>query len=194
MTKEGIISGHPKFVVYIALCGSIAGCGSKTKSIREGLDGVKCLFSSCADGKKKQETQKIPETQPPVLSLTRYESCDDIQHDVNSQLVARELNERKRNAYYQNRSSDWNISPEMAKNSQATSAADASSTLDNAEASSFQASTSTFTNVQVKGVDESDFVKIGENHIFVVRGSGIEVVGRKDLRVIGTMSFEGDST
>lgn len=48
---------------------------------------------------------------------------------------------------------------------------------------------STFTNVQEKGVDESDHTKIGDNHVFVSHAGRIEVADRKSLKYLGVIEI-----
>lgn len=47
------------------------------------------------------------------------------------------------------------------------------------------------TNIQEKGVDEGDFVKIGKDHIFVATGNGtIKVLDRETFAIIGSITSE----
>ena len=55
-------------------------------------------------------------------------------------------------------------------------------------------STSSFTNVQESGVDEADYVKIGQHHIFVAREDRIEVVDRHSLNQLGRISLSPEPT
>jgi hypothetical protein len=45
------------------------------------------------------------------------------------------------------------------------------------------------TNVQERGVDESDIVKVGAHHVYVQRGSEIQVLTRAPLALVGTLSL-----
>lgn len=46
-------------------------------------------------------------------------------------------------------------------------------------------SSETFTNVQEQGVDEPDAMKIGKNHIYVLRGNKLAVADRETLALVG---------
>ena len=46
------------------------------------------------------------------------------------------------------------------------------------------------TNVQEVGIDEADTVRVGEHHLFIVRGATVEVVDRTSLSSLGVISVE----
>lgn len=196
-----------------------SGVSDVKKGINSGIKNTKCLLGVCPDDQAgKPGIAGAPAPAPAELSLTTYTSCDELQTEVKAQLLAKAINDQQRAAYIQSRANtagsknnqvaqqksledsdsyesessndaavpmSANMGGSVGAVAAATSAAGASST-----SASNNTKSGTFTNVQVKGVDEADFVKVGNNHIYVARAGGIEVINRKDLRQLGKIPLD----
>lgn len=74
----------------------------------------------------------------------------------------------------------------MADSSMASNSVETAASV-STKSESAGASGDSFTNIQEAGVDESDYVKIGKNHIFVARPGFIKVLNRKNLGIVGDL-------
>jgi len=158
--------------------------------------GVFLINSSCSALKlNSKKSQPQPDyggygdaEAKPILSL--YADCSEIQADIRSQLEMRKNNDVARWAYYHSRSGIHGArmpksAPDAAVSSMATSDQANPSNEFAAEQSAGQGGA---TNVQEQGVDESDFVKIGSDHIFVHRDAAVKVSDRATLKELGEVS------
>jgi uncharacterized secreted protein with C-terminal beta-propeller domain len=146
------------------------------------LIGISGIFYGC-NGQLGPDGSK--QNHPSPLGLTSYSSCSEIQNDVRSALIVQR-------EYSKANSPDKRVSmPASAQESQADTK-DSSSGSPSAKSSASTSSQSP-TNVQVQGVDEADFVKVGANHIYVSRKNMIEVIDRKSLKPVGTLKWPIDS-
>lgn len=112
------------------------------------------------------------------LKLEDYESCDAIVADVRAQLEA------DHERLYKNSKEDQGaVFPETLPQSApvADTGAPAASTAKSQPAPDAKSST----NVQVQGVDEADYAKVGTHHIFNLVGTGVVVLDRQTLGAIG---------
>ena len=109
--------------------------------------------------------------------LETYDSCQEIRDDLNRRIAA--INERyadERERYRKAREMNEGRSPAM--DSAGEDASDSGPVGDE----------ESITNIQEKGIDESDFVKRNQFHIYVLHGNTIEVVDRKSLAILGQIN------
>lgn len=110
------------------------------------------------------------------LNLSTYESCESLQQDIASQFAAYH--------YYE----EQMMREGIARNEVLADVAESAD--EGAAGTSEQNGEESITNLQEKGVDEPDFVKRNDHHIYVMHGSKLEVLDRTDLNHIGTITIE----
>ena len=153
-----------------------------------------CVFLNASCGalnlrSKKNHGSDVPDYDLPpsgsVPSLGLYGNCQEIQEDIRSQLELQRRNQAAQQAYYNHLSRSPYKSATM-ENSMASSAPASAAGGSGKNASSApSAGADGATNVQEKGVDEADFVKIGQNHLFVYSHNRIKVSDRSTLKELG---------
>lgn len=148
------------------------------------------------------------------FSVRRYSSCEELQIDIRSQILLREegqtlagVNSNQPNVIRllpraaeanvasrnfgggctasKSRSNKGSESSRVAPTSQAETSQSSPGTSSNPNNSSGSTSGTVLTNVQELGVDEGDFVKVGDHHVFVYTNHRIEVIDRKTLVDLG---------
>jgi uncharacterized secreted protein with C-terminal beta-propeller domain len=137
--------------------------------------GVKKSDSSSAAG-----GTPAPEDIP---RLALYSDCAEIQSDVRS-LIEMRVNDENAQIKYQKRFANHFAGIKVS----AMSSPDSSNEV-GASASTKSSGAESVTNVQEKGVDESDFIKVGAKHIYVIRQGQIKVSERTTLRELGELSI-----
>jgi uncharacterized secreted protein with C-terminal beta-propeller domain len=153
-----------------------------------------CIFLNASCGafnlrSKKNHGPDEPDYDLPpsgfVPSLGLYANCQEIQEDIRSQLELQRRNQAAQQAYY-NSLPRFPFKSATMENSTASSAPDsfAGGSAKNASSAS-SAGADGATNVQEKGVDEADFVKISQNHLFVYSHNRIKVSDRSTLKELG---------
>jgi len=156
------------------------------------LIGATMVQSAC--GGYKKGPSKSAEAEPtPTLAL--YADCNDMQADIRSLLEMQRINEKEQEDYYygQTYTRRVNAAPKAMAPTAAFSADNggAVSTSVNKDSVTNTESAAGATNVQERGVDESDYVKIGAAHIYVHRGSVVKVTDRATLKELGEISVSG---
>lgn len=203
------------FAVSLTACGTKSPSGRDLQEhVHTRLNHAKCIFGLCPEENKNTSTVPVVpgEVLPgPELQLSTYSSCGELQADVKAQLVAKANNEQQRQEYYKTRwshhknkikaaqidavesdiSADEDADVTTQMQSISATASSAGNTASPAVATEKSAKKNgTFTNVQVKGVDEADRVKIGSHQIYVLTAADIEVVNRQDLRALGKIPLD----
>lgn len=161
--------------------------------------------SNPANKPGKKEAQP-DQAQDPSAGLSRYGSCDELQHAVYSALKYKKDNEAKRAL---NRpGGDDKITAVTEAGSERESAAPAATSAAAPQRAAKSSSASRgrsqsasapkqegkkleqFTNIQEVGVDEPDHVKIGPDNIYLLRGQEIQVANRETLRHLGVVPLQ----
>jgi len=125
------------------------------------------------------------------LTVDTYESCSELQQDVRGQLLDKERDmivQQARWKRQQVESRNRPINGDVANSSMEDRGAADSASPESAQGGA--TADESFTNVQEKGVDEADFVKLGTHQFFVYRGKGVEVVERGSLTRVGTIELK----
>lgn len=182
-----------KITFKSAACLSISifllGCGSQFFK-RNLMSNIDCVRGNCEHDDDQPKSKSDDSVGESPLSLDLYSSCDELQNDVHKQMKRHADNEQLRMDYYKSHN-QWAGSAE-AQDATITNSVGAGAAPKEASQDSSSSSNSTkqsFTNNQVQGVDESDFVKIADHHIYVARSRSIEVIDRKDLHHIGALTY-----
>ena len=116
---------------------------------------------------------------PHTPQLARYASCSEIETDVETSI-------RRQAEISRQRPQDESVSSDAAASTSAkASSAEAGSSSPTA------AGAVSYTNIQESGIDESDFTKIGDHHIYVYQGRQVEVVDRDNLEHLGSIDLSG---
>lgn len=180
--KEEAMRKWIEMMLVLPLCG--CGLGSHINDALEGVNGDK------ENGANTPAVISDPQVSFENLNLTydlsikHYESCDDLQNDIKSQLQKRLQNTKARDAYWKSR---WEQQEDGVRKSQAHSAP---ASGDESIQSGPVYPSESITNVQEQGIDEADFVKASTHHIFVTKKSSLEVINRETLEEIGDLQLE----
>lgn len=108
-----------------------------------------------------------------------YQSCGELQADVRKQLLLKQESDKKAEEYWEK------VGPIALEEEAMESVASEPSAADAEGPDSI-------TNVQESGVDEQDFVKVNASTLYVLRQDRLEVIDRKSLKPIGSLSLQAD--
>ncbi|MFW7380960.1 MAG: beta-propeller domain-containing protein [Oligoflexus sp.] len=113
------------------------------------------------------------------LSMSTYESCEMLQEHINQQFASMRYYESQVHHGGVSRTMVDDMAPEMSTEEAAS---------DNSSTGEGEAS---ITNLQEKGVDEPDFVKRNDHHLYVMHSHQLEVLDRQTLNPLGQIKLEG---
>lgn len=166
-----------KRIAWVLMLCLVQGCGLINTLKSDGSDGMAKPRELFKDG-------RIDADGKPgfYLSIDTYDSCAAIQKSVHDQLQTQEDNKFQRDKYY---AENFVVSREP---SPAYESVVMSGPAPDPEVADRSITSDVLTNIQESGVDESDYIKIGNNQIFVQNQNEIIVSNREDLATVGNVS------
>lgn len=159
---------------------SLIGCGQMLYQASAGKD---------VDHTHRDALGRLNKEKPDLrLRAETFSDCGELQDYVRGRLV-RQVEGQLTNIRAQKEAAQAATGPVGRKTSQASApAAEMDSASESAE--SGKVSPDPLTNVQEKGVDEGDSVKIGAHHLLALNGGKLHVSDRQRLKYLGFVDFK----
>ncbi|MEZ4743883.1 MAG: beta-propeller domain-containing protein [Bdellovibrionota bacterium] len=165
--------------------------------ILSGCSVVGKIFPGMADDNSKPRIigDQFPDTDENYdksgfhLTVETYEDCSALQTMVYEAQKAKLANDWEQTVYYAQFRGNYVEYQEDAilTPSASTAAAESSAEVSKSDSESF-------TNNQEKGIDEADYIKIGNSQIFVLGSKKIAVSNRSGLQYVGKLDLDGLSS
>ncbi len=172
----------------------ITGCGVMDSFLSSEVDPPSGNFEPGSPRIRVFEEKQVPHIDPysdgsfasgiPLVWANAYDNCKEIQNYIHGQLTIKRDKYKEIAKEYQEyqeqlrKYRDWQEEKYGPRPKVLMAGTSEKTQSDSSES---------YTNIQEEGVDEADFVKIGEKLIYVATQSGIQVIDRQEKKVLGIL-------